>query len=733
MRVGFMRKTTLYLALLRYYYNIFWRTSSMNTTKRLLSLLLVLALTFTMVIISVGCNGQETDDKGNGKIEPPAPTIKSIEASINVAELPVGSSIESYAHMITVVGTYSDSTAEKPHKETIKDFTLETKGAVAAGAGEITVKSGSLNADVAYTGVEATDPALFQFDSTTGAITAFVPFLKVTKVDEEGKEYLDYPDEEYPTTIVIPSSIEGVKVTAIDSKAFSPEAQITKFSKIIIPDSVTTIGSLAFACASIVKLDEDAPDTGYDRYKANGGLDSVVIPNSVKELGEKAFMECGSLVNIVLPHSITAIYDRTFDACYSLKSIVIPDTVRSLGDYAFRKCYNLTSVTLSSSIDTIGRETFRYCEVLESLVIPEGVRSIGEQAFVDCTLLMKITFPKSLIEVGKDAFNKTCKWRYNQKEGLVYAGNVVIGFNHKTKIEKNDRDIDVEVDIIPDKLTVDIKEGTVGIGGSAFEGLEQITSATIPSSVKYIGNRAFANCTGITTVALPENINIAESAFINCSSLENITIPESTTGLGKFAFDGTAWYDKQPKGLVFIGKFLYAYTPEDDVTDIVLPDGLTTFPGYLFNGKKNITSIVIPDSVTSIPANAFFNCSSLKSVKTGNGVQVIEDSAFGNCTSLKEITIGTGVKTIGTSSFSECRNVETLVLPEGIVTISDRAFFGCARLAINIPASVTELGEGVFENCIYIENSKNKISVIAGTVGETYVKENKLPHTTVTQ
>lgn len=701
----------------------------MKTLKRSLYLLLVAALAFSMVLSCVACGGEETPDPDNSG-DTPAPekaTITSIEASIIVPELPIGSALENYKHLISVVGVYSDSTAEKPHKEAITDFTAEMSGTIAAGDHTIAVKSGSFSANVTYKGVEASSADLFKFDEATGTITGFVPFdaEKIEKTDENGRVYMDYPDPDYAEVIVIPSEIGGVAVTVIGDKAFSPAGPKTGFKKIILPDSITTIGDNAFSYASIVVLDEDAPDTGFERYKAVGGMDSIAIPATVTTLGEKTFLECGALINIALPESITAIGDRTFDACYSLKSFTVPKSVKTIGDYAFRKCYNLTEFSIAEGIDTIGRETFRYCESLESLVIPEGVTTIGEEAFIDCVKLSKISFPNSLVKVGKDAFNKTCSWRYNQPVGAVYAGNVLIGYNYETKIEKDDRTgLDKEVDIIPDSLTIEAKEGTTSIADSAFLGTEQITAVKLPATMSYIGQSAFDGCTGLTSVTLPANVSLAPLAFRNCTALTEINA-STVAAVGENAFQNTALMNNATAGIVYVGSIAYAYIPGDGAVDITLLEGTTAFNANVFASQKDLVSIVIPGTVKEIPASAFSGCSALTTVTLQAGIETIGDNAFANCDKIKTVTFGAGLKSIGDNAFRGLIYMTEANLPDGLASIGDYAFAECLSITtVTVPASVTEIGEKAFDFLISLKN----MTVSAGSYAEEYMKTNKIAY-----
>ena len=203
-------------------------------------------------------------------------------------------------------------------------------------------------------------------------------------------------------------------------------------------------------------------------------IKSIVIPGSVKKIEAYAFQNCNNIESITIPDGVTTINNYTFAGCYSLEEVTIGSGVKSIGNYAFKECGSIESITLPEALESIGDYAFQECSALASITLGKSMKSIGKKAFTDCYSLENISVEGTVENIGEEAFHNTA-WYDNQKDGLVYLGNILYQYKGT----------------MPEGTTISVREGTTVIANNTFAKNESLKGITLPASLKLIGNYAF--------------------------------------------------------------------------------------------------------------------------------------------------------------------------------------------------------------------------------------------------
>lgn len=204
--------------------------------------------------------------------------------------------------------------------------------------------------------------------------------------------------------------------------------------------------------------------------------------------------------------------------------------------------------------------------------------------------------------------------------------------------------------------TITFESAVTEIGG--FRDITNLTSVSLPNSVRYIYERAFQGCSNLMTISLSANLeSIARFAFLNCESLSSITIPIPDINLyiGQSAFEGCS-----------------------SLSSVSIPVR-TDCDNRVFRGCASLTSVSLPDDWTSIPEQLLYGCTDLESVIIPNKVKTIYDDAFSHCASLATVEIPAGVTSIGAGAF-EHSGLTSIVIPNKVSNIGMAAFSFCTNL-----------------------------------------------------
>ena len=233
------------------------------------------------------------------------------------------------------------------------------------------------------------------------------------------------------------------------------------------------------------------------KYTGAGG--HVVIPDSVKVIGDHAFSECKSLESVIIPDSVRTIGNWAFGNCHSLAYVAMGKWVETIGYWAFGACFRLKNIKIPDSMQSIGEYAFSWSG-LESVEFEEDIqiRDFNCQTFFHCSNLAKIDIPDSIVEIASETFAEC--------ESLE-----TVNFGKKSL------------------LTI--------IGDGAFRECISLKSIEIPNGVRIIDEEAFLGCESLENINIPNSvISINDCAFSGCESLANITIPDSVDELGIWAF-----------------------------------------------------------------------------------------------------------------------------------------------------------------------------------------------------
>ncbi len=430
------------------------------------------------------------------------------------------------------------------------------------------------------------------------------------------------------------------------------------FNTTVIPQSITNIREHAFMALTDLK--------------------EITIPDAVRSIAFRAFFECGNLEKITIGAGVTEMSpyafqgsngklteikvspaNRTYDSRNDCNAIietatgtlllgsagttVVPDGVTAIGQYAFEKNKKLESIKLPPSVKTIDNFAFYGCSNLEDINL-ENVTRKGERAFEGC------------------AFN-------SYKFANEVNGYLSFRIKGKEAVLNRVRDNAPSDITIPESFSYEGKDYTVTeIAENALNSNTDIESVTVPATVRVIGNNAFDGCTGLKKVILEDGLkSIGDDAFAYCGALESIKLPSTLEYIGRTAFT-----------------------------------------------RSGIKSLVIPESVTDMGRNITLDCKSLKSLSVNPGNRTFDSRK--NCNAIIrtennlllegccKTRIPKDVTAIAPYAFAGSTGLKSIDIPQSVKYIFEEAFAFCDLEKIVIPASVSLLENNPFLGCSHLKS-----------------------------
>lgn len=289
-------------------------------------------------------------------------------------------------------------------------------------------------------------------------------------------------------------------------------------------------------------------------YSGYYGQGVIYMPDSITNIGDRAFEKCSNLIKIVLSNNLETIGDYAFYRCEVESMPPLPDSVTSIGDYAFYDCFGFSELFIGNNVTRIEEGTFAYTSI-SKLIIDDNVTYIGPDAFRGC-YIETLNLGHNITEISSTSFSNCDRLTnitvdnnnqyYTSVDGVIFTkdmSTLVMYPCNKAGTKYN------------------IPNGVTQISDSAFEFCLNLENIDIPNSVQYIGTYAFSHCQNLT----------------------DITIPSSIISLGDYVFSSST-----------------------GLKSIYIQNGLTSIGKFIISNCQNLKNIFIPSSVTSIDRTAFF-------------------------------------------------------------------------------------------------------------------------------
>lgn len=479
----------------------------------------------------------------------------------------------------------------------------------------------------------------------------------VFREDDDGVTVIGYNGSD--ETVVVPAVLGGKSVVCIATEAFAGN-QNTK--TLVLPNGLLRVSEKALGTVK--------------RKREKSALETVILPETVIELGGRAFRNFINLKTVNIPDSVVLFGGRLFENCSSLKSIRLTKAMFN------REAEGLKDREYENGIAMFNNSG------IESAEIPKGVTEIPTEMFQG-TPLESVKLPKGLKIIGRGAF----------------AGTML------TDIE------------LPKSLEI--------IKPLAFYG-SKLESAELPSSVREVCYNSFGSAEFKRLIIhsdAPENFfgNGIMPEPIN--GRYEIHYEPSAKGYEYPRWNGyptrVIGKKSEPKtinGLEYVeidgGIKITAYIGSD--IDITVPesiDGLSviSIADNAFYMRDDIFSVKLPESIKTIGENAFRRCESLVYINFPSGLEEIKSNAFVFCTSLDSALLGGNLKRLGDSAFGGCGKLESVTLPETLQTIGESVFSNTALIEIKVPASVKTICSNSFDlikslSAVYFEGDAPEVT-----------------------
>ena len=482
--------------------------------------------------------------------------------------------------------------------------------------------------------------------------------------------------------------------------------------QILLPDSLQELGWFAFEnCRNLktVYVPEHVQFNGERMFKGCESLENVDIRCS--ELADSMFEDCHSLKTVDLPDGLTVIGNNSFAGCNALELIKLPDSLLHIGTYAFAWTDSLTEIALPDSVQTIGEAAFKYSG-LTGIVIPDSVRTLGPETFLWSWNLKRVDFGSGLTSIP----DYCCVWDYSLEEVILPGGLIEIGAGAFADCER--------------LVQIRIPESVERIGNEAFGGCDNLLSLCLPEKLEYLGLEVFPTSGSLWMIENRSAIDLKEefeSGGVN-NRLDGIYVLKDANGIylkdvSEYGYrncvrDGFV-YEERDHETYLIGyagdaesiTIPYGNSPFDEesqstrldfhaptVKAITVPEPYTTVS---MSGNLALEELHLPATLTGFSGESLAYCDQIRIIECGsdrfkfeNGFLTWETELTYISPSLGEtVTVPEGIEAIGGLQYSR---VSKLILPASLREVGFHAFHGNQAIRKVSFQGPVRIGHGAF-------------------------------------
>ncbi len=506
------------------------------------------------------------------------------------------------------------------------------------------------------------------FEDSIGYLNMFIYYFGLSSVDT-----LLVSDDD-----LVLKSVDGVLYTNTESDLLSlyEDAQSILYAcprgktSIEITEPIVEIGPCAFMVSS---------------------LESIVIPDTVETLGERAFTGSPKLKNITFSDKIKEISERCFWGCIALTELILPENIETIAEDAFCWCVKLTDITLNEGLKKIESDAFDYCYSLREIVIPSTVRELSSSSF-SCDFLAEIELKANFsyndvnnafrnighhfvddfytieeyaeIEAINLCLNNFFMVKYTKEEILEYEKKYM-------EFQEKENSYDEPYELY------------ATITAHDYGDISEISSidGAVVTFVPYENHNVTVLEDGVAATCANDGRTNSVVCDV-CGTIDGAkAIPSLPHTYGDDDICDECQYERTLVQSGNCGK------NGDNLTWQLYDEGTLVISGT--------DEMATYDSWSTLPPWSSYK-DSIKHLDIKEGVTSVGSCAFYNCRSLTDVSFSDTVKTIGSNAFEYCYQLSSVNLGAGVKTIEYDAFYNCALTSVTIPAATTTIGSSAF-------------------------------------